>query len=126
MNLSAQPRVLLVDDEPFIMRAVTKLLEGAGFSVDSCNQWTEVPGKIRDMQPDVILLDYHMPTLKGTDVCVALKNNDATDAKIILFSSEEEDFLRKAVQECYADGFIRKGTPPMELVTRVRTVAGAA
>lgn len=124
--MHSMPRVLLVDDEPFIMRAVTKVLVGAGFSVDSCNEWTEVPSKIRELQPDVILLDYHMPTLKGTDVCVALKNNQATSAKIILFSSEEEDFLRKAVSECLADGFIRKGTPPMDLVDRVRTVAASA
>jgi DNA-binding response OmpR family regulator len=121
----AQSKVLLVDDEPFLLNAISTLLRGAGYEVATCEQWVGVAGLVRTFQPDVVLLDYNMPSLRGDDICRALKRN-ATDhaMRVLLFSSEPEDDLRIIADRCGADGFICKHVPAHELVARVYAAIG--
>lgn len=122
------PRVLLVDDEPFIARAVSRVLEDGGFAVTICEQWAGVASAVRTEEPDLILLDYNMPTLKGDSICAILKRNGARPGmKIVLFSSESPSDLLRIASECGADGWIPKNTAPTHLVQQVRLlVAGTA
>ncbi len=113
-------RVLLIDDEPFIVEAVSRVLDQAGFDTFSCVTWAEVNGVIRDVEPDIILLDYNMPMIKGDSMCSILKRNTLNpEMRIVLFSSEEEGFLRDVARECGADGYISKSTPSRDLAGRV-------
>ena len=113
-------RILLVDDEPFILAATAQLLRSAGHTVSTCEQWTGVATKVRVERPDLILLDYNMPTLKGDDLCTILKRNlDHEGMKIILFSSEDEAFLRSVVPRCGADGYIKKDVASTVLLSSI-------
>ncbi len=101
--------ILLVDDEPFILSATAGLLRSAGHTVFTCEQWTGVAATIRTENPDVILMDYNMPSIKGDDLCMILKRNtDNPDLKIIIFSSEPENDLVNIVRRCGADGYVKK------------------
>lgn len=115
-----QSKILIVDDEPFLLNAISALLRGAGYEVATCEQWVGVAGLVRTFKPDVILLDYNMPSLRGDDICRALKRN-ATEhpMRVLLFSSEPEEDLRHIAARCGADGFICKHVPSTELVMRV-------
>lgn len=114
------PKILLVDDEPFILSATAQLLRSAGYQVHTCEQWAGVATAVRNEDPDVVLLDYNMPSLKGDDLCSILKRNMVNSAmKIIIFSSESESDLRLIVRRCGADGFIKKNVPGHQLLQRV-------
>jgi two-component system OmpR family response regulator len=113
-------KILLVDDEPFILSATAKLLRNAGHEVHTCEQWAGVANTVRLEEPDLVLLDYNMPTLKGDDLCSILKRNLINpDMKIMLFSSEPEDFLRSVVITCGADGYIKKNVAGHVLLSRI-------
>jgi len=102
-------KILLVDDEPFILSATASLLRSAGHVVHACEQWAGVATTVRNEEPDLILMDYNMPSLKGDDLCRILKRNVINeDMKIVIFSSEPEDDLRDIVARCGADGYIKK------------------
>lgn len=102
-------KILLVDDEPFILNVTANLLRGAGHSVETCERWAGVAAIVRTEQPDLILLDYNMPLIKGDDLCQILKRNvQDAELKIVIFSSEPESDLIRIVADCGADGYIRK------------------
>lgn len=113
--------VLIVDDEPSILSMVSTVLGNAGFVTRTCHMWPGVANMMRAAEPDLVLLDYNMPGVNGSDLCRILKRNSCGgDVKIVLYSAEDESDLVRIVSECGADGYIRKNTPPQQLVARVR------
>lgn len=112
--------ILLVDDEPFILSATAQLLRSAGHTVHTCEQWTGVASVVRSEQPDLVLMDYNMPALKGDDLCRILKRNVIReDMKIVIFSSEPEHDLIEIVQRCGADGYIKKNVAGHILLQKI-------
>lgn len=107
--MSTNYNILLVDDEPFILSATAQLLRSAGHTVHTCEQWTGVANTVKEQSPDIILMDYNMPSIKGDDLCQILKRNQVNpDMRIIIFSSEPEMDLINITRRCGADGYIRK------------------
>ena len=118
--MSAKMKVLLVDDEPFVIRAITSMLESEGHDVVSCTEWMQVANIVRTEQPNIVLLDYNMPTLKGDSICTILKRNVSDpDLRIVIFSSEPERDLVRITRECGADGYIRKNVPATEILSQL-------
>lgn len=121
MQTQQTPTILLVDDEPFILDATARLLRSAGFNVHTCEQWTGVAATIHREDPDLILMDYNMPSIKGDDLCRILKRNmSGNGSPIIIFSSEPEADLLDIVRRSGADGYIRKNVAGHVLLQRVR------
>lgn len=111
-------KILLVDDEPFILSCTAQLLRSRGYEVHTCEQWAGVGAIVRAEEPDLVLMDYNMPSLKGDDLCAILKRNVA-DLKVFIFSSESEADLIAIVHRCGADGYIRKSVPGHVLLARI-------
>lgn len=112
MKVENARKILLVDDEPFVLSATAELLRNAGYEVRTCERWAGVASIVREEEPDLVLLDYNMPSLKGDDLCVILKRNVINpNMRVIIFSSEPEGFLRDIVKKCGADGYIKKNFP---------------
>lgn len=119
--------ILLVDDEPFILNATAQLLRSAGHDVHTCHEWAGVAATVRKETPDLILMDYNMPAIKGDDLCSILKRNmDSERTKIIIFSSEAESDLVRIVRECGADGYIKKNAPGPILLKQIEGAMGIA
>jgi len=128
MTDSARPscKILIVDDEPFILSATARLLGNEGHSVNTCEQWAGVATAVRVDQPDLLLLDYNMPGIKGDDLCAILKRNSINpNMKIIMFSSEPAEFLENVVKACGADGYIKKDVALDILLARIEQVLRA-
>lgn len=105
-------KILMVDDEPFILSATAQFLRSSGYEVHTCDQWIGVAPVVRDVRPDLILMDYNMPGVMGDDMCRILKRNNAEgDLRIVIFSSEPETDLVDISQRCGADGYIKKNVP---------------
>ncbi len=91
-------RVLLVEDEPSIVKTVGKRLEVAGFEVIVATNGVEAIAKAREEHPDLIILDLMLPTIDGFEVCERLKkNHPSMDIPIVVVFSgkgQEEDEVR--------------------------------
>jgi CheY-like chemotaxis protein len=124
MGLSQKSRtIVLVDDEPFILEATARLLRSAGHTVHTCDQWTGVAAVVRTAHPDLILMDYNMPSIKGDDLCMILRRTMVDErTRIIIFSSEPESDLREIVARCGADGFVQKNVAGHVLLNSVESL----
>lgn len=95
---------LIVDDDVLLTGAIQGLLEEAGHAVLCCHDGIEAINLAEGKNFDVILIDYHMPNIKGDAVCRLLRQNYPT-AFIIGSSSEYQD---EAFLNSGADTFIKK------------------
>lgn len=119
---SERGTILIVDDEPLILEMTGRLLRECGYEVHTCHMWPSVATVVREHCPDLILLDYNMPGLRGDDLCAILKRNIGDASKIVLFSAEDESDLVRIVSRCGADGYIRKSTPAMKLLEEISCI----
>ena len=117
--MGAGGRILIIDDEPFLLESAACVLRQAGHEVHTCEQWAEAAHKIRATRPDIVLLDYNMPALNGDNVCSILKRTMGDVVPpVFIHSSEPEDELVRIVARCGADGYIPKSAAA-ELTRRV-------
>lgn len=121
MSVGTQCRtILLVDDEPFILENTARLLRSAGHTVHTCEQWTGVAATVHAERPDMILMDFNMPSIKGDDLCRILKRTMVdSDTPIVIFSSEPEHDLIDIVARSGADGYIKKNVAGHVLLSSI-------
>jgi CheY-like chemotaxis protein len=119
-------KILVVDDEPLILDMITSLLSGCGHEVRTCHMWPSVASAVKEHKPDLVLLDYNMPGLRGDEICTILKRSTCGMTKIVLFSSESESDLTRIVGECGADGYIKKNRPAAVLLREINDAMAVA
>jgi two-component system, OmpR family, KDP operon response regulator KdpE len=103
-------KVLVVDDDPFVLKSVRATLEGAGYDVATYRSAITVPLELREQKPDLVLLDITMPDLVAKDAVKAMKKLRIMEGvPIVLFSSKDEKELEEAVVTAGAHGYIAKG-----------------
>ena len=71
-------RILVVDDEPDIIRVVVKILEARGHTLSTAKDGVEAVEKVRSDPPDVVILDLNLPKLDGYEVCRRIKGDPKT------------------------------------------------
>jgi two-component system alkaline phosphatase synthesis response regulator PhoP len=82
-------------------------LESGGFSVETVETGEEGIEKTKACQYQLILLDYNLPGMNGSQVCRVLKKEDNTrNTPIVFMSAKDEDKLRQITKEAGADGYI--------------------
>ena len=112
--------VLVVDDEPEIVRILRDYLERAGFAVLTASDGSSAVSAARRERPDLVVLDLTMPLLDGLDVARALRRDG--DLPIIMLTARNEETDRVAGLELGADDYVTKPFSPREVVARVRAV----
>jgi two-component system alkaline phosphatase synthesis response regulator PhoP len=112
--------ILVVDDEPKIMKQARDYLERGGFRVVAAGDGKMAMAVARHEQPDLIVLDLNLPEMDGLDVCRALRRE--SDVPIIMLTARVEETDRLIGLELGADDYITKPFSPRELVARVRAV----
>lgn len=70
--------ILVVDDEPEIIKMVSKIMEGRGHRVTVAKDGQDALDSVERERPDVIVLDLNLPKINGFEVCRRLKSNPAT------------------------------------------------
>ena len=112
--------ILVVDDEPKIVKQARDYLEKSGYRVVTAGDGTTAMAVARHERPDLVVLDLNLPGLDGLDVCRALRRE--SDVPIIMLTARVEETDRLIGLELGADDYITKPFSPRELVARVRAV----
>jgi two-component system KDP operon response regulator KdpE len=113
-------RILVVDDEERMVRFIRMNLEHDGFQVSEAFNGKQAIQNIRDVTPDVILLDVMMPDLDGFEVLETVREFSNVPVIMLTAKGEEDDRVRGL--ELGADDYIIKPFSPRELVSRVKAV----
>ncbi|HEM61694.1 MAG TPA: response regulator transcription factor [Chloroflexi bacterium] len=112
--------ILVVDDEPKIVRQARDYLERGGFRVIEAADGKTALVRARSERPDLIVLDLNLPQMDGLDVCRALRKE--SEVPIIMLTARVDETDRLIGLELGADDYITKPFSPRELVARVRAV----
>lgn len=115
-------RILIVDDDTDLVQILAKALESEGYEVHSASEPAAGLDKARQVKPDLIILDYHMPGASGAHLFESFRRNTATAATPILFMSGEatSEQIRSEISEAGGTRFLTKPTRITELRVVVR------
>ena len=116
--MSRAARILLVDDEVAIQRAVAPLLRSRGYDVDVVGTGIDAVTAVVDHPPDLIVLDLGLPDLEGPEVCRRIRKHST--APIIVLSARGAEADKVAVLDLGADDYVTKPFGPEELMARIR------
>jgi two-component system KDP operon response regulator KdpE len=116
--MSRTERILLVDDDVSIQRAVAPLLRSRGYHVDVVGTGAEAVKFVADEPPDLIVLDLGLPDLEGAEVCRRIRQT--TKAPIVILSARSGEAEKVAALDIGADDYVTKPFGPEELLARIR------
>ncbi|XDZ67076.1 phosphate regulon transcriptional regulator PhoB [Alphaproteobacteria bacterium LSUCC0684] len=116
-------RILIADDEANQLELLSFNLTQAGFSVTKAMDGQAALDLAEELRPDIVILDWMMPSLSGIEVCRMLRAMPETRMiPIIMLSARGEEGDRTLGLDVGADDYITKPFSPRELVSRVRAV----
>ncbi len=118
--MSAKKKVLLVDDEKTLVKALKFNLEKEGFLVEEAFNGEEALDKAFKVNPDIIILDLMLPGLDGFEVCREIRKKE--EIPIIMLTAKGEDIDKVLGLELGADDYMTKPFNPRELVARMKAI----
>ena len=123
-------KILVVDDDPDILDAVTMILESQGYQVATARDGVEGLANLKGEKPDLMILDLLMPKMDGFAVCKELQDPRWSEYKsipILILTSVREEASRRRYEletglELDVDDYIEKPFPPDILLERVESL----
>src|SRR5215467_12598591 len=116
-------RVLIVDDDPDIVRLVSYNLSQSGFEPLHASTGREALALVQNQPPDLLILDLMLPDVDGMEVCRTLRSQDASaHIPIIMLTARSEEIDRVVGFELGADDYVMKPFSPRELILRVKSI----
>ena len=112
--------ILVVDDEPKIVKVLKGYLEQAGFRVVTAGDGQMALTTFRHEKPDLVVLDLTLPGIDGLDVCRTLRRE--SNVPVIMLTARAEEADKLIGLELGADDYVTKPFSPREMVARVRAV----
>ena len=126
MVAGVERTVLVVDDDPVILRLLEVNFEMEGFLVRTACDGVEGLELARAEQPDVVVSDVMMPRMNGLELCKGLKDDPATASiPVILLSAKAQATDIRAGIDAGADDYVTKPFEPLDLVDRVNKLLPA-
>ena len=113
-------RILLVDDEPLILKGLKYTLEQEGYETDSAMDGEEALDKFFQSPCDLILLDVMLPKLDGLSVCQRIREH--SNVPIIMLTAKGEDMDKILGLEYGADDYMTKPFNILEVKARIKTI----
>lgn len=114
-------KILIVDDEPHLIRSLTFILAREGYEIISATNGEEALLKIGENKPNLMFLDIMMPKKNGYEVCDTIRKiPELNDIYIIMLSAKGWDIDRAKAIGVGANEFMSKPFSPLEVVSRVR------
>jgi two-component system, OmpR family, KDP operon response regulator KdpE len=114
----SERRILVVDDEPQLLRALTTTLRGAGYAVESALTGEGALALAASSRPDAIILDLVLPDLSGVEVCRELRR--WSSVPVLILSAVGDEAQKVAALDAGADDYVTKPFGVAELLARLR------
>ncbi len=116
--MSRKERILLVDDDVSIQRAVAPLLRSRGYEVDVVGTGGEAESAVINQTPDLVVLDLGLPDLEGAEACRRIRKH--SKVPIIILSARSGEAEKVATLDIGADDYVTKPFGSDELLARIR------
>ena len=116
--MSNAPHILVIDDEPQILRAIRTILTEKQFRVTTASRGEEGLALAAANEPDLVILDLGLPDMDGVEVCQRLR--EWTQTPIIVLSVRDSERDKVAALDMGADDYLTKPFGIEELLARVR------
>ena len=110
--------LLLVDDEPQLLRALTPALTAMGYAVETADNAADALSYLAGEACDIVLLDLGLPDMDGKDVIARIR--EWSDVPIIVLSARDMELEKIAALDLGADDFVNKPFAMGELLARIR------
>jgi DNA-binding response OmpR family regulator len=121
----ARGPILLVDDEPYILRSLSYLLTREGYEVETASNGEEGLARLRQLRPPLVFLDIMMPRMNGYEVCEEIKQDPALAATyVIMLSAKGQQIDMERGLLGGADEYMTKPFSPREIARRVHELLG--
>ncbi|MFC1924443.1 response regulator [Chloroflexota bacterium] len=118
-------RILVVDDEPLVVKAIQFSLEYGGYEVITAFSGNQAISKARSEKPDLVLLDIRMPVESGIGVFEILRSISNTSLiPVIFITASANEEVKKKVLEMGAQDFIYKPFNKNDLLAKVKNALG--
>ena len=117
--------VLVVDDDPLILRIVSTILDLEEFDVATAQDAAEAMQILDGARPDIVVTDVMMPGMDGFELCRKIKDDHPTMPVILLTAREDDDSLRQG-KESGSDAYLTKPFSPLELIDAIESLLAKA
>lgn len=118
--MSAQLRVLVVEDEPDLAAVIAAYLQDEAFDVDIAGTGPQAVTMAKDLHPDLIVLDIMLPGFDGLEVCRRIRT--FTDCYVIMLTARDDEIDKVIGLSMGADDYLVKPFSPRELTARIRAM----
>lgn len=118
-------KLLLVDDHPVVRKGIRSCLDGLENLeiVDDATDGQEAVKKVRELRPDIVLMDIDMPNMNGLDATKHIRQEFPTTRVLILTVHTNKEYVLQIIRSG-AQGYVLKDASPAELVRAVESVDG--
>lgn len=115
-------KIIIAEDDKFISEMYITKLSSEGFEVECAQDGQEAIEKIREIQPDIVLLDIFMPKLNGIEVLKKIRADKKIKdiPVIVLTNANEKDHISKAKEMGANDYLIKSSFTPDEVVSKIK------
>jgi two-component system, OmpR family, alkaline phosphatase synthesis response regulator PhoP len=114
-------KILIVDDNENIREALSYLLEDEGYKLWIAKDGVEALREVKNIRPDIMILDIMMPELNGYDVCRIIKNDpELKKTYVIMLTGKGLVAEQERGKEAGADEYIVKPFNPMEILAKIK------
>jgi len=117
--------ILIVDDEPDILKIVSFRLEANGYKILLAKNGQEALDLVQNKRPDIVLLDLRLPDIDGCEVCRKIKaDKTLKDIPVIFLTASQFRNIKEMMKESKADDYLSKPFEPKELLEKVKKFVG--
>jgi two-component system KDP operon response regulator KdpE len=117
-TLKTAAKILIVDDEPQILRVLRTSLSTQGYSLRVASDGVEAATTVKEWSPDLVITDLAMPQMDGVTLCREIRS--LSQVPIIVLSVRNQDMVKIEALDAGADDYITKPFSIQELLARVR------
>lgn len=104
-------RILVIDDSPTVLLAVRQALGVEGHRVEALDSFVDLPGRLRDNPPDLIVLDLEIPYLPGLAFARLIQKYQLRSIPIVIYSGQPIQEIERAARTIGAAASVAKGQP---------------
>ena len=118
-------KILVVDDEPNIVRSLAYILKKEGYDVSTAKDGEQAMDMVRDSKPHLMILDVMMPRKSGYDVCEEVKSDpDLRDIHVMMLTAKRQIGDREIGLSKGADEYLTKPFSPRLILNKVKELLG--